>query len=66
MKYKVKIVEVIEHVREVEAKDYNDLKVKLDEDRESTGKCIQTETTEEMYCEIHDENGNEYKKVRFI
>lgn len=57
MKYEVEIIQVVKHVREVEATSVEELKAKVKQQGQFVGKAVYTSTRFNDNCTVYDENG---------
>lgn len=65
VKYKIVITQIITEEREVEAKDFNELQAKLEDQQEFIGRCVKPSTTTELSGTIYTEDGRSIDKVIF-
>lgn len=63
MKFKIVVVERRSSVREVEAKDYAELKQKIEEDGSLVGFSVAQEAIESMTYEITDDRSKTYQSI---
>ena len=66
MKFTITVIEITEKKIEVEAKDYEALRKVLEMAHDDAGIIISEPKTEELLCEIKDENNKEYPLIKLI
>lgn len=66
MKFRVTILELVSSIREVEARDYKELKEFINDEGQYVGKGVMFQASESVICEISDDKGKTYPSIKLL